>query len=519
VARVGGALWLIKHEARMFFYNATFGVMGKQAKRQIGGASMTFWVVIAVLAHVAAFALVYQFRTAEFSPSQPLIMGATAGVFVVLTLMLSSALRVSVEALFERGDLDLLLSSPMSSRTIFSARFAGIVLGVASIYLLVFGPFANAGLMLGQFQWLGIYPAVISFSVFAASLGMLLTLALVRWIGARRTRVVAQILGALSGAFFFLLSQAGNSLLVPLRARAMQSIEPLLAPGAVFGPDSLVWLPGRALLGSAGPLVVLVMAGVALFFATVHFTHAFFVHGLAQSVSVVSVASRPRGTPRFKFQRNLTRIIVIKEWRLIARDTHLISQVLLQLLYMLPMMLVLFTKGSVAVAGIGAALVFLCSQLASSLSWIVLSAEDAPDLLQSAPCAQSTVRRAKLIAIAAPVLVLMAAPALWTVWRAPLAGFALVACATGATICAALNVLWTGRPASRGDFKSRARGNFMSGFFELLGAVAWTGCAFSILTALAGEAASYSWLIGALAAAGAALTLCLGSWVLRNRPV
>lgn len=516
MARVGSALWLLKHEARMFFYNATVAAANKKATRHVGGVRLWLWGLIALLVQAIALAFVYRFGGTAFAPSQLVIMLVTAGLFVVSTLMLSSALRSSVEALFERGDLDLLLSSPLSSRTIFTVRLAGIVVGVASIYLLLFGPFANAGLILGQFQWVGIYPTVISLAMVVSSIGMLLTLGLVRWLGVRRTRVVAQILGALSGAFIFLLSQLGNSTLGPVRDYATQTLGPLLAPGAGLGPDSLLWLPARGLLGSAWPMVALMLAAAAVFLTTVHFTHGFFVQGLAQAVSQVRTARRPAGAHRFKFQRNLVRIIVLKEWRLIARDTHLISQVLLQLLYMLPLLLMLLNKDVNAVAGVGAALVFLCSSLSTSLAWIVMSAEDAPDLLRSAPCAPGTVQRAKMMAVAVPVLALAAVPVLWLAWRAPLAGITLIACSVGATICAALNILWTGRPASRGDFKLRARGNFLSGLIEFIGALAWAACAFFTLNALGAESVSRFWTIGALAALAVAALVCFGSWLLRK---
>ncbi len=516
MARVGSALWLFKHEARMFFYNATFGAANKKATRQFGGARLWFWVVIALLVQALAFAFVYRVGSDKFAPSQLVTMLATAGLFVVSTLMLSSALRASVEALFERGDLDLLLSSPLPSRTIFTVRLAGIVVGVASIYLLLLGPFANAGLILGQFQWIGIYPTVISLAVVVSSIGMLLTLGLVRWLGVRRTRVVAQVLGALSGASIFMLSQLGNAALDPVRAYATQTLGPLLAPGAALGPDSLLWLPARGLLGSVWPMAVLTLAAAAVFWTTVHFTHGFFVQGLAQAVSQVRTARRPAGAHRFKFQRSLLRIIVLKEWRLIARDTHLISQVLLQLLYMVPMLLVLLNRDANGVAGIGAALVFLCSSLSTSLAWIVMSAEDAPDLLRSAPCAQRTVQRAKLMAVAVPVLALAALPLLWFAWRAPLAGLTLIACSVGATICAALTILWTGRPAPRSDFKSRARGNFLSGLFEFVGALAWGASAFFMLNALGAQPASRFWAIGAMVALAVAALVCLSSWLLRK---
>ena len=45
------------------------------------------------------------------------------------------------------------------------------------------------------------------------------------------------------------------------------------------------------------------------------------------------------------------------------------------------------------------ALVVIAAQLAGALSWIALSAEDAPDFLATAPIARSAIERGKVAAI------------------------------------------------------------------------------------------------------------------------
>lgn len=199
-ARAGSALWLLKHEIRMFFFNASFGSKKKAATRGIGKASAALWIGVFVTLHVLAFAFLSKIGGAVQEAPHAMVMGLTGTFAAAFSLMMSSGLRASVEVLFERGDLDLLLSSPLSSRGIFSVRLGGMVIGVASNYLFFLAPFANAGLVLGRYRLLGIYPVIIGAAVIAASLSMLLTLALVRLLGVRRTRVVAQVIGALSGA-------------------------------------------------------------------------------------------------------------------------------------------------------------------------------------------------------------------------------------------------------------------------------------------------------------------------------
>jgi ABC-2 type transport system permease protein len=88
---------------------------------------------------------------------------------------------------------------------------------------------------------------------------MLLTLGLVRMLGARRTRIVAQIVGALAGALLVIASQ-----LHALSSRQTQDGIRDTVLGLVQVQnvaDSLLWLPARAMLGE--PLPVLLLGALA----------------------------------------------------------------------------------------------------------------------------------------------------------------------------------------------------------------------------------------------------------------
>lgn len=516
-ARAGSALWLLKHEIRMFFFNASFGSKKKAAKRGIGKGGAALWLGMFVLIHVLAFSLLNKLDGTRLEPPHSVVMGLTGVFAAAFSLMMSSGLRASVEVLFERGDLDLLLSSPLSSRGIFSVRLAAMVIGVAGTYLFFLAPFANAGLLLGRYRLLGIYPVVIGAAVIAASLSMLFTLGLVRLLGVRRTRVVAQVIGALSGAMFFLLSQAYGNAMGSSRQWLADRFAPLLAPGGPFGPDSMVWLPGHAILGDSRPLLALSVVALAVFALTVRFTHRFFVHGVQQAVSLVRAAKAPAGGQRYRFDRSLMHVVILKEWRLIARDPQLISQVLLQLLYMLPLGILLLTKGGDRLPGIGAALTFLCGSLTASLAWIIISAEDAPDLLRAAPCGRGTIRRAKLAAVALPALALMALPMAWFLTRNPLAALILCGTVSGAVMTSALIAMWSGRTAVRGDFKARGKGNIVSNVLEALNGFAWSGLAYLLLMISTAAQLSYWTLLGAGGLVLIAGLIALFGWLSRPR--
>ena len=87
-----------------------------------------------------------------------------------------------------------------------------------------------------------------------------------------------------------------------------------------------------------------------------------------------------------------------KEQLLILRDPWLISQSLMQLLYLSPPALLLWHNygqagGAIVLVPV---LVMASGQLAGGLAWLTISGEDAPDLVRSAPVQPGRLLRAKV---------------------------------------------------------------------------------------------------------------------------
>lgn len=509
-AAPGSTLWLLGHELRLAWYNSA--VSG--GKRRPGIASIVVWIVGWAVMHAAAFGVLSSLGR---HPADPALLGVLAGavLLVISTFMLSGALKACTLALFERGDLDLLLSSPLPSRSIFSVRLLGVAASSAALFLFLFTPFAHVALFLGRPGWLAIYPTVAALALVIACAAMLLTLALVRLFGARRTRVLAQVLAAVAGALLFLLSQSFNFIFHGDDRALAQSARHMIEHG-VLAPDSPLWLPGRAALGEPLPLLALAALAGAACWLTVARTHRFFVKGLQQAAGIGHAAPRAAGGVRFRFRRSLFDTVVVKEWRLIARDPHLISQVLLQVVYLVPLLFVILRNDDASGPAIAAGLTLLSSSLTAALAWIVISAEDAPDLLLSSPAAMRTIRLAKLAAATMLPLLAVALPLLWMIAHGPLAGLMTAFTVTGAVLSAALVVLWVGRPAPRSNFKTRGKENFLCSMLELAVSLSWGGLAWT-LVALPGSPADWTAPAAAVALALAPVVLAV-AWLFRRRP-
>lgn len=507
--RPGSSWWLLQHELRMFRFNH-----GARTKKR--GWFLPLLGIFWLSMHGVAFALLDKLPSLPASMLTLLAMGMTAVLIILGTFMFSSGLKSSVDSLFERGDVDLLLSSPLPSDSIFTVRLGAITISVASVYLFLVSPVVNVGLFIGHAGWLAAYIVIVAWASICCSLSMLLTLLLVRVLGARKTRVVAQVLSAIAGALMFLLAQAQNIFQL-YSPEALQSLTArLVTSHGALVPDSVLWAPGRAVMGHGAPLLGLAAVAVALFFFTVHFTHGFFVRGLQQAVSTVRVQKQRVGTRQGQFGRHLLEVVVRKEWKLIARDPHLISQVLLQLLYLLPVGFMVLRAEHQTAPGLAAALAMLAAGLTSSLTWIIVSAEDAPDLLQASPAAARVIRLAKLAAATIPVLLLMALPLLWSLSQRPLTGLLMCFTVVGAIFSAALIGLWQGRPAPRGNFKKRGKANLVGTILELVSSLGWAATGFILILATRPGQSGYDAPWAGIGLAIALLTL-LVAWGTRHR--
>jgi ABC-2 type transport system permease protein len=191
------------------------------------------------------------------------------------------------------------------------------------------------------------------------------------------------------------------------------------------------------------------------------------------------------------FGRGLFATLLVKEWRLILRAPQLLSQVLLQLLYLMPLMFVAFKHdngpmqwGPAALAG---GITGIASTLATSLAWLTVAAEDAPDLLAGSPRSKGTILSAKLVAAALPPIVIVAIAAIGTAQRSP--SNAAVVLLFGILSCVSAAILSAASPVSgkRSDFQNRNKGRGVSAIIEAFQFLLWAGAA--------GTASSGYWII------------------------
>ncbi len=438
--------------------------------------------------HLAAWPVALWFGSRENGPDGGRFLAATMryGAVLILPWVIASTMTAVNRMLFLRGDLDLLFASPASPRNAIAARlFAQAIEAIAPVGLLLL-PLADAGALQGRSHWLALYPTLFACGLFGAGLGLVFALGLFFAVGPRRARVVSQVGATLVGASAVLSVQVAAILPDLARARLYDA----LASGS--GGDvlrRLAALPERAAGGEIGALAGWMALALSVFVAAVFLFGDAFARAALQSAGATSTTGRKRTTTRFRARLGPT--LRLKEHRLLWRDPWLLSQMMLQVLYTLPIGIILWRNGgATGTAGVafGPTLVVISGQLAGSLAWIALSAEDAPDFLATAPVTRGEVERAKLAAIALPVAGIMTPPLIALALASPWGAICALGCGIGASVSAALLMLWRQAPARRGLVLRRHSQSKLVALLEhwlsMLWAVATGVAVFGSVTAL-----------------------------------
>ena len=467
--------WLAGHEMRLGWRDwASLMTAGRRHRARTVTVAL---IVFAVFMHWIAYTMVGRYAGAGIQPDTVVLVTVTGTVLLSWSLLLSQAMESVTRAFYTRSDLDLILASPVSARKVFSVRIARIAVSVTAIAMLLAAPFIDVLALIGGVRWLAAFGVVAAMGALAAAFAVALTVALFRLIGPKRTRLVAQIVAAVIGASFVIglqvaaiFSFGSLSRFAPLQSEWLIAH----APAA----DSVMWWPARTVLGDPVALVAVVAVSLALLGVSIAI---FSVHFGDHAMAAASVSNTVVRQPREGFRcRSAGRALRQKEWTLLRRDPWLVSQTLMQILYLLPPALMLwlsFRDGGNVLVVVVPVIVMAAGQLAGGLAWLSISGEDAPDLVASAPITARRVIAAKIEAVMGTIALLFA----------PLVAALAFASATGAAVCAAgvliaaasatLIQLCFRVQARRSQFRRRQTSSRIATFAEAFSSISWAGSA------------------------------------------
>lgn len=467
--------WFARHEIRLAWREFIAMIAGRRGRKR---AAIIGIVVFAAILHIPAYAVIGRFADLQMPLDTSSLIVMTATIALAWALMLSQAIESVTRVFYARADLDLIMSSPVKLANVFSIRIASIALAVTGMALLFSTPFIDVLVIGGGMRWLSGFGVVIAVGLSAAAIAIAITLILFRLIGPSRTRLVAQIVAAVVGAGFVIALQVAAIMSYGTLSRFTVLTTDAAAAYAP-GPDSMLWWPARAALGDGEALLLLLSVSLTLL-GIVMTTFSPRFADTAVNVAASSKSAQAGTIARAFRKGSRQQALRRKEFVLLKRDPWLLSQSLMQLLYLVPPALLLwrsFSDSSAAIALITPVVVMAAGQLAGGLAWLTISGEDATDLIATAPMPPSSVTRAKIEVVLITISVIFAPLIAVLAFASPLQAAITAAGVIIATISATAIQLWFRVQAKRSQFRRRQTSSRLATFAEAFSSIGWAATA------------------------------------------
>ena len=502
--------WFARHELTLAWRELIAMLTGGSRARGIGLAIFLGFVVIVL--HVLAYGVVARWATGGVqSDTQSLVMLTGTGL-LFWTVMLSQALEAVTRVYYGRSDLDLILSSPASSRRLFAVRTGSVALTSVAFTGLLASPLINMLALFDGQRWFAAYGVVIAMGAISTAISVGITMVLFRLVGPRQTRFISQIVAAVIGAGFVIGVQAAAILYYGDFSRfALFQSQAIV--DAAPGIDSPFWLPAKAAMGDVGSLLVMMSIGLGALLLAIAVSASSYGRLAISAAGLNHIASQRKpsvGAFRAASQRHVLRL---KEWRLLQRDPWLLSQTLMQILYLVPPALLLwmnFGNDAGAFVVVVPVLVMAAGQLAGGLAWLAISGEDAHDLVVTAPVSPRTVLIAKVEAVLIVIGVVMAPLLVLMAISSPRMALITACCAALSAGSATAIQLWFRVVAKRSMFRRRQVASRAATLSEAFASIMWAGTG----ALLAGGA----WAMAIAPAIVALLVLGLARLISPRRP-
>lgn len=391
---------------------------GPAGRKSTWATGTVGWLVFLALAHLMAWGMLAPYGNA--GRGGPMLVCLLAASMLAMT-----ALHRSLEVLYNRADLSLLLSSPVPASTVLLTRLVDITTTTALGTVMLVLPVTDVAIALFGWQWIWAFPTWLAAILIAVPFGVLTTVVAVERIGARRARTAIQLGGMAFGLVAVLMTQLPNW----WRASALRGVPPA---------DPFAWLdvpPLRQVVAAASGawqwLLPLVTLAAGLFALAHHSLAARFV-GSAQGAAADTGGERRRTADtgaawRGAFRRSPGRTLVRTQFLLLRRDPLLLMRCAMQIVSFVPMFFGVFLFR--AAIGVGGVAMTAAAVIPLHLAALRNSNDDGHDFESASPITHRGRARVRAIAFALPLAALALAAATFVATNASVALGAMTALA------------------------------------------------------------------------------------------
>ncbi len=471
----GTISWFARHELNLswrdFMRMMSAGKAGRE-KPVIG-----FMIISVLVVHAIAYSVLKPAIDGGLAIDKGLLSAITGSIILTFSLMMSQAIELVTRVFYSRSDLDLILSSPVSARKLFTVRIGAIATSTTMLSLLLFGAAINIMALFHSAWWLSAYLMVAACGAIATALSLIITVFMFDTLGAKTTRLVSQIIAAVVGATFIIgIQLAAISSLGSISRFEFLTSDFMTQNVPEIG--SYFWIPAHAVMGEVKSLLIALITAFTLLLISIS---AFAGNFGERVILAAGISQNKTGGKRqavsFRSKSTATGLRH-KEWKLLLRDHWLISQTLMQILYLIPPAFMLWqgfgSAGALSVVAIPA-LVMASGQLAGGLAWLAISGEDAPQLVETAPIAKGAITRAKVEAVLGAIAVITVPILIILAWY-DLRGALIAALGIGiSTISATMIQLWFRSQAKRSNFRRRQTSSKVATLAEAFSSILWAG--------------------------------------------
>jgi ABC-2 type transport system permease protein len=467
--------WFARHELKLSWRDTlsmmTAGRRDRERKAAIGA------IVFVLFMHGVAYAVLGRYAGSGIAVDLPTLVGITSSILLAGSAMLSQAMESVTRAFYSRSDLEFILGAPVKADNVFAVRIGAVAFSAAIMSAFLMGSFIDILAWQGGWRWLSAYGVLIAVSLTTTALAVVFTVLLFTLLGPKRTRLAAQIVAAVIGGLFVvglqiaaLFSTGTYSRLAFLHSHFVLTHVP--------SAGSAMWWPARAVLGEPVSMAVVVVTS-ALFFLVVTVSFApHFARFALQAAGTSRESAVGRRSDRPLKVTSAAIALRQKERQLLLRDPWLLSQSLMQLLYLLPPALLLMKSlgdGGGASIILVPVLIMAAGQLAGGLAWLTISGEDAPELVGSSPVTLSRLLRAKVEAVMQCIGAIFLPFAMALALLSPLRAVVALAGITAAAVSSTAIQLWFRSQASRSQFRRRHTSSRIATFAEAFVSITWAG--------------------------------------------
>ena len=467
--------WFARHELTLAWRELVAMLTGGSRTRGIGlGIFLGIGVIVL---HLLAYGVVARWASDGVqSDTQSLVMLTGTGL-LFWTVMLSQALEAVTRVYYGRSDLDLILSSPASSRRLFAIRTGSVALTSVAFTGVLASPLINMLALFDGQRWFAAYGVVIALGAISTSISVGITMLLFQMVGPRQTRFISQIVAAIIGAGFVIGVQAAAILYYGDLSR-FTLFQSQAIVDAAPDIDSAFWLPAKAAMGDIQALLIMLAIGLGALALAIVVSASSYGRLAISAAGLNHVASQRRPSLRAFNPASQRQVLRLKEWRLLQRDPWLLSQTLMQILYLVPPALLLwmnFGSNAGAFVVVVPVLVMASGQLAGGLAWLAISGEDAQDLVVTAPVSPRTVLLAKIEAVLTVIAVVLAPLLVLMALSSPRMALITAICAALSAGSATAIQLWFRVVAKRSMFRRRQVASRAATLCEAFASIMWAG--------------------------------------------